>query len=69
MIHTHPQEGRCVAAWEGDAAEQLARQVLLPALAWRAGEADAAARLAAVEALGGLLRRRLLPAAHALRMV
>ena len=58
-----------MAAWEGDPSEQLARQVLLPALAWRAGEANAAARLAAVEALGGLLQRRLLPAEQAARLV
>lgn len=58
-----------MAAWEGDPLEQLARQVLLPALAWRAGAANAAAREAAVEALGGLLQRRLLPAEHAARLV
>ena len=48
-------------AWQGGLGGGLAEQVLLPALAWRAGKPAAAARFAALTALATLLDKGLLP--------
>ena len=48
-------------AWKGGLGGALAEQVLLPALAWRAGKPAAAARFAALTALATLLDKGLLP--------
>lgn len=48
-------------AFAGPLAEQLANQVLLPSLVWRAGKAAAAVRFAAITALSTLFAQRVLP--------